>query len=164
MRSTRLSTIIAIFKLPRIRKPGTSDAVPFFLSLGSLLLTGLLVWLLGRFLPSVLPAEDFILVKPEGIIEWIKIIIFCLLIGYWEEGFFRMYFLTVCARARIQKYVSVLFSTLIFAFCHNYEGIPGMINAGVAGVLLSAIYLKTESYHGIALAHAVYNILAYILA
>jgi membrane protease YdiL (CAAX protease family) len=122
------------------------------------------VWLFGRLLPFVLPAEDFILVKPEGIIEWIKIAGFCLLIGYWEEGFFRMYFLSVCSRVKIQKYISVLFSTLVFAFCHNYEGIPGMINAGIAGVLLSVIYLKTESYHGIALAHTSYNILAYILA
>jgi membrane protease YdiL (CAAX protease family) len=39
-----------------------------------------------------------------------------------------------------------------------------MINAGIAGILLSIIYLKTESYHGIALAHAVYNILAYVFA
>jgi membrane protease YdiL (CAAX protease family) len=165
MQSTRLSTIIAVFKLPNIRKPCVKDALPFLLSLGCLLLTGLLVWLLGRFLPAILlPADEFTLAKPEGIIEWTKTIAFCLLVGYWEEGFFRMYLLTVCSRAGIQKYVSVLFSTLVFAVCHNHEGIPGMINAGIASVLLSAIYLKTESYHGIALAHTSYNILAYVLA
>jgi membrane protease YdiL (CAAX protease family) len=125
-----------------------------------LILTGLVAWGLTFLLPS----GDFMPVKPSGIIEWVKIIIFCLLIGYWEEGFFRMYFLTVCRRAGINSYVSVLFSSLVFAYCHSYEGIPGMINAGLAGILLSIIYLKTESYHGLALSHTAYNILAYIFA
>jgi membrane protease YdiL (CAAX protease family) len=134
------------------------------MSLGGLLLTGLLVSFADRFLSFVLPAEEFTLVKPAGIIEWIKIVVFCLLVGYWEEGFFRMYFLTVCRRAGIPKYASVFISSFVFAFCHSYEGFPGMVNAGIAGVLLSVIYLKTESYHGTAAAHAAYNILAYILA
>jgi membrane protease YdiL (CAAX protease family) len=105
-----------------------------------------------------------LILKPEGVAAWTKIIILCLLTGYWEEGFFRMYFLAVCRRAGINRYVSVLFSSIVFAFCHSYEGPPGMINAGLAGILLSIVYLKTESYHGTALAHSVYNILAYIIA
>ncbi|MDR1096455.1 MAG: CPBP family intramembrane metalloprotease [Spirochaetaceae bacterium] len=159
-----MSTVTAIFKLPRIGRPRVKDALPFLFSLGGLLLTGLFVWLLGRFLPFVLPPEDFVLAKPAGVIEWAKIIVFCLLVGYWEEGFFRMYFLTVCRRAGIPKYAAVLISTLVFALCHSYEGVPGLINAGIAGVLLSCVYLKTESYHGIAAAHAAYNVLAYVLA
>jgi membrane protease YdiL (CAAX protease family) len=157
MQSTRLSSIIELFKFPGIRKPGRRDCFPFVLSLGSLLVTGLLVGML-------LPPEEFTLAKPSGITEWIKISIFCLLVGYWEEGLFRMYFLTICRRAGIPKYIGILLSSLVFAFCHYHEGIPGMINAGIAGLLLSVIYLETESYHGIALAHASYNILAYAFA
>jgi membrane protease YdiL (CAAX protease family) len=160
----RLSTVTAIFKLPRVGRPRAKDALPFLLSLGCLLLAGLFVWLSGRLLPFVLPPEDFSLAKPAGIPAWAQTIVFCLLVGYGEEGLFRMYFLTVCRRAEIPAYAAVLISTLVFALCHSYEGIPGMLNAGIAGVLLSCVYLKTESYHGIAAAHAVYNVLAYILA
>jgi membrane protease YdiL (CAAX protease family) len=95
---------------------------------------------------------------------WTGILVLCLITGYWEEGLFRLYFLTICGRAGIRNLFSVLVSSLVFAFCHSYEGIPGMVNAGIAGILLSIIYLKTGSYHGLALAHAVYNMLAYMLA
>jgi membrane protease YdiL (CAAX protease family) len=130
------------------------------LSLGCLLLTALLV----SAAEPLLPAGERGPAKPAGFTEWAKIVVLCLFTGYWEEGFFRMYFLTVCGRAGIEKYVSVLISSLVFAFCHYHEGIPGMVNAGIAGVLLSVIYLKTESYHGPALAHSAYNILAFALA
>ncbi|MDR0639758.1 MAG: CPBP family intramembrane metalloprotease [Spirochaetaceae bacterium] len=128
--------------------------------MGSLFLTGVLVWGLTFFLP----AEEFTLTKPEGAAAWTGIALLCLFTGYWEEGLFRVYFLTICGRAGIKTLVAVLSSSLVFAFCHSYEGIPGIVNAGVAGILLSIIYLKTGSYHGPALAHALYNILAYILA
>jgi membrane protease YdiL (CAAX protease family) len=160
MRSTHSSTIIEIFKLPRVRKPCLKDLPAFFFSLTCLLLTGLAAW----GLTFVLPSGEFALFKPEGIAAWAKTAVFCLLIGYWEEGFFRMYFLTVCRRTGIKNFAAVLFSSLVFASCHSYEGLPGMINAGLAGVFLSIIYLKTESLHGTALAHTVYNILAYIFA
>jgi membrane protease YdiL (CAAX protease family) len=119
-----------------------------------------MVWGLTFFLP----AGDFALTKPEGAVSWTGIALLCLFTGYWEEGVFRLYFLTICGRAGIQKAVSVLASSFVFAFCHSYEGILGMVNAGAAGIALSIIYLKTGSYHGPALAHALYNMLAYILA
>jgi membrane protease YdiL (CAAX protease family) len=156
----RLSSIITIFKPPPVGRPGLKDIIPFFSALGCLLLTAVLVSAAASFLPD----EKFTLSKPAGITAWAKITVYCLLIGYWEEGFFRMYFLTVCRRAGIEKYAAVLISSLVFASCHYYEGIPGMVNAAIAGVSLSVIYLKTASYHGLALAHSAYNILAYILA
>jgi membrane protease YdiL (CAAX protease family) len=113
---------------------------------------------------SFLPAGELGPARPTGFVVWAITIVLCLFTGYWEEGFFRMYFLTVCDRAGIGKCASVLISSLAFAFCHYYEGMPGMVNAGVAGVVLSIIYLKTESYHGLALAHSAYNILAFALA
>jgi membrane protease YdiL (CAAX protease family) len=128
--------------------------------LGSLFLSSVLAWGITFFLPS----EDFTIIKPEGIVAWTGIVLLCLVTGYWEEGVFRLYFLTICSRAGIRNFGSVLASSLVFAFCHSYEGIPGMVNAGVAGITLSVIYLKTGSYHGPALAHALYNMAAYIFA
>jgi membrane protease YdiL (CAAX protease family) len=129
--------------------------------LGALFLTGTLTWGLTFLLPA---AGEFAITRSEGAAAWTGIVFLCLFTGYWEEGIFRLYFLTICNRIGIKNFASVLASSLIFAFCHSYEGIPGMVNAGSAGVLLSIVYLKTGSYHGPALAHAIYNILAYILA
>jgi membrane protease YdiL (CAAX protease family) len=159
MQSTRLSTIIGIFKFPPVRKPSFKDVPPFFFSFGALLLTGAVVWGLS----FLLPAGEFPITKPEGAAAWMGIVLLCLFTGYWEEGVFRLYFLTICDRAGMNRFASVLVSSLAFAFCHSYEGMLGMVNAGTAGVLLSIVYLKTGSYHGPALAHAMYNILAYIL-
>jgi membrane protease YdiL (CAAX protease family) len=128
--------------------------------LGSLFLSGVLVW----GLTFLLPAGEFSITKLEGVAAWTGIVLLCLFTGYWEEGLFRLYFLTIGNRAGIRNFVSVLASSLVFAFCHSYEGILGMVNAGIAGILLSAVFLKTRSYHGLALAHALYNILAYVLA
>jgi membrane protease YdiL (CAAX protease family) len=166
MRSTRLSTIIEIFKFPPQRRPCRKDIAPFFFSLGSLFLTGFLVWVLAFFAASffVPPGEEFTITKPEGAAAWAGIAVLCLFTGYWEEGLFRVYFLTVCGRAGIKHPVSVLVSSLVFALCHTYEGPLGMINAGIAGILLSVVFLKTRSYHGPALAHAAYNLFAYIIA
>jgi membrane protease YdiL (CAAX protease family) len=160
MQLTRLSSIIGIFKLPHVGRPCLKDVPPFFFALAGLFATGLLVSIAAFFLP---PGE-FTPVKPDGIAAWAKIVLLCLFTGYWEEGLFRMYFLTICRRAGIHRYFAALFSSFVFASCHAYEGIPGMINAGLAGILLSAIYLKTESYHGLALAHTAYNVMVFIIA
>ena len=160
MRSTRLSTITAIFKLPPVRKPSLKDIPPFLFSLGALFLTGIAVW----GLTFLLPAVEFTPAKPEGAIAWMGIVLLCIFTGYWEEGLFRVYFLTICGRAGIPPFVAAVASSLVFAFCHSYEGPLGIVNAGLAGILLSIIYLKTGSYHGLAAAHALYNVLAYVLA
>jgi membrane protease YdiL (CAAX protease family) len=93
-----------------------------------------------------------------------RTVVFCLFTGYWEEGFFRLYILTVCRRAGVKSIAAALCSSLVFALCHVYEGPLGIANAGLAGILLAALFIKTRSYHGLALSHAVYNILAFILA
>jgi membrane protease YdiL (CAAX protease family) len=127
-------------------------------ALALLLLGGFFSWMLA----GLFPGEGFTQDKPAGGVRWAVIVLFCLCTGYWEEGVFRVYFLTVCRRAGVNIYASVLLSTVVFAWCHAYEGPAGMINAGFAGILLSAVYIKTDSYHGLALAHAAYNILAYL--
>jgi membrane protease YdiL (CAAX protease family) len=51
---------------------------------------------------------------------------------------------------------------LIFGLCHAYEGPWGFANALLAGAFLSLIYIKTASFHGVALSHGLYNILVYL--
>ncbi|MDR2661675.1 MAG: CPBP family intramembrane metalloprotease [Treponema sp.] len=81
-----------------------------------------------------------------------------------EESYFRVYLprrlLPVCSGLVTAFAVPVL----IFGLCHAYEGPWGFANALLAGAFLSFVYIKTASFHGIALAHGLYNILVYIYA
>ncbi|MDR2053250.1 MAG: CPBP family intramembrane metalloprotease [Treponema sp.] len=55
----------------------------------------------------------------------------------------------------------ILVSTALFSLCHIYEGPWGVINAVLAGLLLSLIYVHYGALHGLAWAHGLYNIFIY---
>jgi membrane protease YdiL (CAAX protease family) len=55
----------------------------------------------------------------------------------------------------------ILASTALFSLCHIYEGPWGVINAVLAGLLLSLIYVHYGALHGLAWAHGLYNIFIY---
>ena len=55
----------------------------------------------------------------------------------------------------------ILVSTALFSLCHIYEGLWGVINAVLAGLLLSLIYVHYGALHGLAWAHGLYNIFIY---
>jgi membrane protease YdiL (CAAX protease family) len=55
----------------------------------------------------------------------------------------------------------ILVSTALFSLCHIYEGPWGVINAVLAGLFLSLIYVHYGAIHGMAWAHGLYNIIIY---
>jgi membrane protease YdiL (CAAX protease family) len=57
----------------------------------------------------------------------------------------------------------VVFSTFLFSLCHIYEGPGGFINSILAGILLSALFIRYRSLHGVAWAHGAYNIFVYVM-
>jgi membrane protease YdiL (CAAX protease family) len=101
------------------------------------------------------------LIRPQGVAAWVSVILACLTVGYLEEGYFRVYLPRQCAV--LGKAACFWFPVLLFGFCHLYEGPWGFANALLAAVMLSLVYRKTLSLHGIALAHGLYNITAYLL-
>jgi membrane protease YdiL (CAAX protease family) len=60
--------------------------------------------------------------------------------------------------------IRVLSSTLLFAVCHIYEGPFGLLNSILAALILSFVYTRYRSLHGVALAHGAYNFIAYVLS
>jgi len=44
-----------------------------------------------------------------------------------------------------------------------YEGPWGFLNAALSGTVLAFVFLRFRSLHGISAAHALYNILVYVL-
>jgi membrane protease YdiL (CAAX protease family) len=87
----------------------------------------------------------------------------CISSAYLEESFFRFYLLSKRERLRLGPHRAVFISTLMVSCCHIYEGPGGFLNAALSGALLALVFLRYRSLHGIALAHAAYNILVYVL-
>ena len=98
---------------------------------------------------------------PVNIVGWCVMVILCTGTGYLEETYFRYYLLT-----RLETYnlpSKVIFSTMLFAFCHIHDGLFAVLNALLAGLFLSLLFIRYRSLHGIALAHGFYNIFVYTM-
>ncbi|MDR2073221.1 MAG: CPBP family intramembrane metalloprotease [Spirochaetaceae bacterium] len=102
------------------------------------------------------------LILPSGALAWVTVVCSSLTTGYLEEGYFRLYLPERLQKAAVGPRRSFIFPVLIFALCHAYEGPWGFANALVAGIILSLGYRKIPGFHGIALAHGIYNILVYL--
>ena len=100
---------------------------------------------------------------PGNILGWIVMIFACLGTGYLEESYFRYYLLTKLRKALPNTTVRVFFSTFLFAICHMYEGPWGVLNAALAGIFLSVLFIRYRSFHGITWAHAAYNMFVYTM-
>ena len=99
---------------------------------------------------------------PANFIGWVVMVFSCIATGYLEESYFRYYLLTKLESYLPQPVLRIALSTVLFSLCHFYEGPWGVLNAVLAGVLLSILFIRFESLHGIAFAHGAYNIFVYI--
>ena len=152
------------FQAIKNEKPRMGDLFSFTAGLPGLILIGLGISLLTMFFPfhqgmSLPPKVE----APISIIGWIVMIISCLGTGYLEESFFRFYLLTVLEKPLPQAVLRIMLSTLMFSLCHVYEGPWGILNSILAGVLLSMLFVRFRSLHGIAWAHGGYNIFVYVM-
>jgi membrane protease YdiL (CAAX protease family) len=146
-------------RLPRISR---RDLWSVLACLPALLLTALSVSLAASLfskIPGGMPPEP-----PPRVSAWIVIILSCLSTGYLEESFFRYYLYRRLTLFGLDAPRFILVSSLLFAFCHVYEGPWGTMNACFAGLILALIFARFRALHGIALAHGLYNLLAYITA
>jgi membrane protease YdiL (CAAX protease family) len=142
-----------------ITLPRRKDLLPGLLALPGLLLIGLTISL-------VIPLFNYIeegpkIESPSLPAGWLMLILSCLVTGYLEESFFRFYLSVRLEGAGLAPVKITLLSVLLFSVCHLYEGPWGTLNATLAGVLLSLLFLRYRSLHGIALAHGLYNIFVY---
>jgi membrane protease YdiL (CAAX protease family) len=142
--------------------PGIRDLFPALFAFPGLLLIGFSISAIAplfKEIPAGLPVES-----PASAAGWVIIVISCISTGYLEESFFRFYLLSAFNDMEISPAKQVFASVLLFSVCHLYEGPWGTLNAVLAGVLLSLIFLHYRSLHGIALAHGLYNIFVYVMS
>jgi len=138
------------------------DFLPFAIGFPGLVFIGLCISFLLSFISLryelALPPK---VEAPASILGWIVMVFSCLGTGYLEESYFRFYLLTKLEKQQPNALFRIIFSTILFSFCHIYEGPGGIINSLLAGFLLSWLYNKFRSLHGIAWAHGAYNIFVY---
>ncbi|MDR1929885.1 MAG: CPBP family intramembrane metalloprotease [Treponema sp.] len=84
--------------------------------------------------------------------------------GYLEESYFRWYLPARFRESGLSVPGSFLISTVLFSLCHVYEGPWGAANAALAGALLSLVFVRSRSIHGIALGHGLYNVFVFIVS
>jgi uncharacterized protein len=142
--------------------------ITFFSILGITLMLGMLQQLLGRSgalstSAGITVAPDFysnIAMQPTLIL---LIAFTCLLIGYFEELFFRVYLLSEFAQTPRTARITTLVGSTLFAAGHVYQGLLPALGTFFIGVLLAYRFLHRRSWHEIALAHGLYNFAAILL-
>jgi membrane protease YdiL (CAAX protease family) len=141
-------------------EPGRKDLYPFLVGFPVLVLSGAAVSFGAAAVTAVPPPPG--IPPPQGAAAWTVTVVSCLLSAYLEESYFRYYLLSKLEDTRPAFRVPA--SVALFALCHVYEGPWGVLNAVLAGGFLCFLYERRRSLHGIALAHAAYNIFVYHLA
>jgi len=142
-----------------IIRPGLKDLVCLLVTLPCLLVIGFII----AFFSSLTGSTQIELPLPSSIIEWIILCIFCLFFAYLEESFFRYYLLSKRNELNLNTVSALIFSAVLFSIGHIWEGPWGILNALVSGLVLGVIFLRFRSIHGIAIAHGMYNIAAYVV-
>jgi membrane protease YdiL (CAAX protease family) len=142
-----------------ISLPGKKDLLPIALALPALVFIGFAISIVSRFFFEIPSGPRFL--PPHGIFPWTILVISCVSTAYLEESFFRFYLLSKREEMGMGPHRAVLLSTLLFSVCHIYEGPLGFLNAALSGIVLAFVFLRFRSLHGIALAHALYNVLVY---
>ena len=145
----------------RLNKPKINDLYSGIITLPALLLTGFLISLIS-VITDTIPAVPLI-ASPSTPAGWVTLCVYCLFSAYLEESYFRFYLLSKKDELRLTVPFALVISSLLFGICHIYEGHWGFLNAFLAGLLLGGIFLKYRTIHGIAIAHALYNITAFLL-
>jgi uncharacterized protein len=143
-------------------KLGKKDILSFFITLPSLLITGIIVTFTGVYIGGY--SSQITLKSPSSVIEWVFLSITCLLSAYLEESYFRYYLLTKKEELNLNAASALGLSVVMFSICHIYEGPWGFMNAVISGTILGFVFLRYYSLHGIAIAHAFYNISIYIIS
>jgi len=144
-----------------ITLPGKKDFVVASLAFAALTLIGVTISLVSAQFGEAVVLRQYL--SPQTAAGWAVLTVSCVSSAYLEESFFRFYLLSKREEMGLGPMSAVLGSTMLFSICHIYEGPWGFLNAALSGVVLAFAFLRFRSLHGVAAAHALYNVLAYVL-
>ena len=144
-----------------IALPRKRDIIPAVLAFSALFCIGLTISLISPHINGIPASPRFL--PPQTAASWAILAVSCFSTAYLEESYFRMYLLSKRKEMGIGPHRAILLSTLLFSFCHVYEGPWGFLNAALSGVVLAFVFVRFQSLHGVSIAHALYNILVFAL-
>jgi membrane protease YdiL (CAAX protease family) len=144
-----------------ITLPKKKDFIAAALAFSALTLIGVTISLVSEQIGEAASLHH--LPDPQTAAAWAVLVISCISSAYLEESFFRFYLFSKREEMGLGPHCAVLVSTLLFSICHIYEGPWGFLNSALSGVVLAFVFLRSRSLHGVAIAHTLYNILAYVL-
>jgi membrane protease YdiL (CAAX protease family) len=144
-----------------VTRPGLRDLKAFLIGLPGLILIGFNISMISSLFTEF-PGTP-VVEAPSDLPGWSVTVLSCLSTGYLEESFFRFYLIVKLTRSGLGELKGLIISALFFSLCHLYEGLWGALNAALAGILLSFIFIRLRSLHGLALAHGIYNVFVYLL-
>ncbi len=111
---------------------------------------------------SLAPAEtERITVTAHGSTPWISVflaVVIAIAAAYREEFLYRVYIVRRFAEAGYTPFAAVAFGALVFGAAHLSQGGAAAVYATILGAALGGVYIVTGSLHGLAIAHAAYNI------
>jgi membrane protease YdiL (CAAX protease family) len=146
-------------------KPRVQDLLALGIALLGLGSIGFCLALAGpRLAPYIQLSPSPDVEAPQSLLAWVIILGSCFATGYLEESYFRVYLLLRLKEAGIGTGKRVFLSCLLFSLCHTYEGPWGILQAALAGMVLSLVFIQRHAFHGIAWAHGAYNALVYLMA
>lgn len=101
-----------------------------------------------------------------------KLLLYILLFSWFsaalgEELFFRGYLLNrlkaLLKTYRLGNFLALIISSLVFAFAHIYQGLPGVANTFLIGMLLGGLLLKFKNLKLVILLHAIIDTISLTL-
>ena len=101
--------------------------------------------------------------SPSTVFDWTALCISCIAFAYLEESYFRFYILTNRESLNLNVVSALALSAALFSICHISGGPWSFLNAAIGGTILGFMFLRYNSFHGIAIAHSMYNIAVYII-
>ena len=142
-------------------RPGRKDITACLITLPILLITGFVISYISSKTNGI--TSQTALYSPGSSLEWVILCFSCVFSAYLEESYFRFYILTRREELNLNATSALVLSVALFSVCHIYEGPWGFLNAVLSGTFLAFIFLRYNSLHGIAIAHALYNISVFVL-
>lgn len=97
---------------------------------------------------------------PQGIGEHALLLLSCAASGFSQELVMRGYLITRLERLCGSTTCALMTSSVFFALWHTYQGLSGVLETGVNGLVYGAIYCATRRLWPLAIAHALHNIMA----
>jgi membrane protease YdiL (CAAX protease family) len=151
-----------------IARPGKNDVITVLMTFPALVMIGAAVFFVYTYLGTTYPdntnPSSLNLVPPQTVFSWSVLVMSVIFSALLEESYFRFYLLSKHEDMKLNPHIAVLMSTILFAYCHLYEGPWGFLNAILSGLVLSYLFLRYRSLYGIWFGHALYNVLVWVLA